>query len=132
MTYTSTHVAIIGAGHAGGSVSALLRQYGWKGPITVIGAKPAPPYQRPPLSKAWLKREADAASLALRPAAFYATSAITLRLATHAVAIDRENRSVTLTTGEQLGYEYLALATGARPRMLPIPGHASQLCWRCR
>jgi 3-phenylpropionate/trans-cinnamate dioxygenase ferredoxin reductase component len=122
MTDTSTHVAIIGAGHAGGLVAALLRQYGWKGPITLIGAEPVPPYQRPPLSKAWLKREADAASLALRPAAFYATNAITLRLATHATAINRENRSITLATGELLGYDYLVLATGARPRMLPIPG----------
>jgi 3-phenylpropionate/trans-cinnamate dioxygenase ferredoxin reductase subunit len=123
MTDTSTHVAIIGAGHAGGSVAALLRQYGWQGPITVIGTEPVPPYQRPPLSKAWLKREGDAASLALRPAAFYATNAITLRLAAHATAIDRENRSVTLASGEQLGYEHLVLATGARPRKLPIPGH---------
>jgi len=101
----------------------LLRQYGWKGPITLIGAEPVPPYQRPPLSKAWLKREADATSLALRPAGFYPTNAITLRPATHATAIDPENRSVTLGSGERLGYGHLILATGARPRLLPIPGH---------
>jgi 3-phenylpropionate/trans-cinnamate dioxygenase ferredoxin reductase subunit len=119
----SANVAIIGAGHAGGSAAAVLRQYGWKGPITLIGAEPVPPYQRPPLSKAWLKREADAASLALRPAAFYPSSAITLRLAMHASAIDPENRSVVLATSEQCSYDHLILATGARPRMLPIPGH---------
>ncbi len=117
------HVVIVGAGHAGGSVAALLRQYGWKGPITLLGNEPVPPYQRPPLSKAWLKREADAASLALRPAAFYPNNAITLRLATPATAIDPEHRSVTLGSGERLGYDHLILATGARPRMLTIPGH---------
>ena len=63
MSDSSTHVVIVGAGHAGGSVAALLRQYGWRGPITLIGAEPVPPYQRPPLSKAWLKREADAAGV---------------------------------------------------------------------
>jgi 3-phenylpropionate/trans-cinnamate dioxygenase ferredoxin reductase subunit len=119
----SDHVVIIGAGHAGGSAAALLRQYGWKGPITLIGAEPVPPYQRPPLSKAWLKRQADAAGLALRPATFYPTNAIALRLATPAIAIDPRNRAVTLGSGERLGYDYLVLATGARPRMLPIPGH---------
>jgi 3-phenylpropionate/trans-cinnamate dioxygenase ferredoxin reductase subunit len=123
MSDSSTHVVIVGAGHAGGSVAALLRQYGWRGPITLIGAEPVPPYQRPPLSKAWLKRETDAASLALRAATFYPANAITLRLAMHATAIDRENRSVTLGSGEQLRYDHLILATGARPRMLPIPGH---------
>lgn len=117
------HIVIVGAGHAGGSVAAFLRQYGWKGPITLIGAEPVPPYQRPPLSKAWLKREADAASLALRPATFYATNAIALHLATHVTAIDPDRRSVTLGSGDRLGYDHLILATGARPRMLPIAGH---------
>src|ERR1700744_2439015 len=116
-------VVIVGAGHAGGSVAALLRQYGWKGPITLVGAEPVQPYQRPPLSKAWLKRETDASALALRAATFYPANAITLRLATHVTAIDRENRSVTLSSGEQLPYDHLVLATGARPRMLRIPGH---------
>jgi 3-phenylpropionate/trans-cinnamate dioxygenase ferredoxin reductase component len=123
MNDTASHVVIIGAGHAGGTVVATLRQYGWKGPITLIGAEPVPPYQRPPLSKAWLKREADASSLALRAAAFYPANAIELHLATHATSIDPENRSVALASGERLNYDQLILATGARPRMLPIPGH---------
>ncbi|HXT79809.1 MAG TPA: FAD-dependent oxidoreductase, partial [Acetobacteraceae bacterium] len=72
MTESSQRIVIAGAGHAGGSAAALLRQFGWPGAITLIGAEPLPPYQRPPLSKAWLKGEADADSLALRPAAFYA------------------------------------------------------------
>ena len=71
MSDTSARVVIVGAGHAGGSAAALLRQYGWQGPITLIGAEPVPPYQRPPLSKAWLKGEGEFADLLLRPAAFY-------------------------------------------------------------
>jgi 3-phenylpropionate/trans-cinnamate dioxygenase ferredoxin reductase subunit len=122
MSDFAANVVIIGAGHAGGSVAALLRQYGWKGPIALIGAEPVPPYQRPPLSKAWLKREADAAGLALRPATFYPANAITLRMATHATAIDPEQRTATLESGELLPYDHLILATGARPRALPIPG----------
>ena len=81
MSDTSARVVIVGAGHAGGSVAALLRQYGWQGPVTLIGAEPVPPYQRPPLSKAWLKGEGDLAGLLLRPAAFYQANRIDLRLA---------------------------------------------------
>ncbi len=113
---------IVGAGHAGGSAAALLRQYGWKGPITLVGEEPVAPYQRPPLSKAWLKGEADGASLALRPASFYAAGAIELRLATTARAIDRAARTVALDTGETLPYDHLILALGARARQLDIPG----------
>src|SRR6202166_4160541 len=65
------HIVIAGAGHAGGSAAAMLRQLGWSGAITLIGEEPLPPYQRPPLSKAWLKGEATAESLALPPAKFY-------------------------------------------------------------
>ena len=64
-----TKVLIIGAGHAGGTAAALLRQYGHEGPIVLAGEEPAPPYQRPPLSKAWLKGEADLEALLLRPQA---------------------------------------------------------------
>jgi 3-phenylpropionate/trans-cinnamate dioxygenase ferredoxin reductase component len=123
LTDLAAHVVIVGAGHAGGSAAAMLRQYGWKGPITLIGAEPVPPYQRPPLSKAWLKRETDGAALALRPAAFYPTNGITLHLATHATAIDPERRRVTLGSGEHVAYDHLILATGARARRLPIAGH---------
>src|ERR1700726_55484 len=91
---------IVGAGHAGGSAAAFLRQYGYEGPITVIGEEPIAPYQRPPLSKAWLKGEADADSLMLRPESFYAEKDITVRLSTKAVSLQRSARTVTLETGE--------------------------------
>ncbi len=115
-------VVIVGAGHAGGSAAALLRQYGWKGPITLLGDEALPPYQRPPLSKAWLKGEADGASLALRPLGFYATSNIALRLGTVARAIDRAARLVAMSDGETIAYDHLILALGSRARRLDLPG----------
>ncbi|MCL2428111.1 MAG: FAD-dependent oxidoreductase [Alphaproteobacteria bacterium] len=122
MTETDAHVVILGAGHAGGTVAALLRQYGWKGPITLLGAEPLPPYQRPPLSKQWLRGEADWKSLALRADSFYAANGVALRLGASATALDREARSVTLGTGERLAYDYLVLALGSRSRTLDLPG----------
>ena len=98
MSDTSARAVIVGAGHAGGSMAALLRQYGWQGPVTLIGAEPVPPYQRPPLSKAWLKGEGDLAGLLLRPAAFYQANRIDLRLACEVTSIDRAARAVTLAT----------------------------------
>jgi 3-phenylpropionate/trans-cinnamate dioxygenase ferredoxin reductase subunit len=118
----SRHIVIAGAGHAGGSAAAMLRQFGWPGAITLIGEEPIPPYQRPPLSKAWLKGEATAESLALRPAAFYPDATIDLRLATRVTAIDRAAKDVTLSDGGTLRYDYLILASGARARRLVLPG----------
>ena len=118
----TARIVIVGAGHAGGSAAALLRQYGWKGAITLIGDEPVPPYQRPPLSKAWLKGEASAESLALRPAKFYADNDVGMHLSTTVAAIDRAARTVTLGGGETLDYDFLIFATGARARKLSIPG----------
>jgi 3-phenylpropionate/trans-cinnamate dioxygenase ferredoxin reductase subunit len=122
MTDPAAHVVILGAGHAGGTAAALLRQYGHAGPITLIGEEPIPPYQRPPLSKAWLKGEADGDSLALKPLEFYAEHNIDFRAATRATALDRTAKTVTLADGSTVGYDVLILATGARAIALPIPG----------
>jgi len=118
----SRHVVIIGAGHAGGTVAALLRQYAFTGPITLIGDEPISPYQRPPLSKAWLKGEADAEALMLKPDSFYGEHGIDLRLNATAVAIDRAAKQVRLKDGQSVAYDLLVLATGARARRLTIPG----------
>ncbi len=118
----SGRIVIVGAGHAGGSAAALLRQYGWTGPITLIGEEPLAPYQRPPLSKAWLKGEADGDSLALRPPSFYAEQSITLRLSTVVTGIDPAARTVTLDSGEAVPFDHLILAVGAAARRLPVPG----------
>ena len=122
MSETQTRVVIAGAGHAGGSAAAMLRQLGFEGSITLIGEEPIPPYERPPLSKAWLKGEASAESLALRPAEFYATANIDIRLSTSVTAIDRAAKTVSLGTGETVPYDFLILALGARARRLDIPG----------
>jgi 3-phenylpropionate/trans-cinnamate dioxygenase ferredoxin reductase subunit len=118
----SRHIVIAGAGHAGGSAAAMLRQLGWAGAITLIGEEPLPPYQRPPLSKAWLKGEATAESLALRPAKFYPDATIDLRLDTRVTGIDRSAKTVALSDGGALPYDTLILALGARARRLPLPG----------
>ena len=116
------HVVILGAGHAGGTAAALLRQYGFGGPITMVGEEPIPPYQRPPLSKAWLKGEADADSLALKPLEFYAEQDIDFRAGVKAVQLKRSDHVVILSDGSTLKYDVLILATGARAIALPVPG----------
>ncbi len=122
MSEAAAHVVIIGAGHAGGTAAALLRQYGHVGPITMIGDEPIAPYQRPPLSKAWLKGEADADALALKPAEFYGENNIDFRPGVTATGLDRAGKSVTLSDGTSLAYDILILATGARAIALPIEG----------
>ena len=119
---THDRIIIAGAGHAGGSAAAMLRQFGWKTGITLIGTEPLPPYQRPPLSKAWLKGEADADSLALRPLAFYRDADIELKLNTTVTKIDPAAHAVTCGDGEVMHYAHLILATGSRARRIPLPG----------
>ncbi len=113
---------VLGAGHAGGSLVALLRQYGFAGAITMVGDEPIAPYQRPPLSKAWLKGEADADSLALKPLEFYAENQIDFRPGVSAVKLRRSDKVVELSDGSSLSYDILVIATGMRPNRLPVPG----------
>jgi 3-phenylpropionate/trans-cinnamate dioxygenase ferredoxin reductase subunit len=122
LTEDGRHIVIAGAGHAGGSAAAMLRQSGWTGAITLIGDEPLPPYQRPPLSKAWLAGEATAESLALRPAKFYSDASIDLRLGLRVTRIDRSAKQVALSDRTLLTYDYLILALGARARRVPIAG----------
>ena len=122
MSDLGAHVVILGAGHAGGTAAALLRQYGHTGKITLVGEEPIPPYQRPPLSKAWLKGEADADSLALKPLEFYAENDIDFRPGVRGVKLARSAKTLTLSDGQTLTYDYLILATGARAIKLPVPG----------
>ena len=111
-------VVVIGAGQAGAALVAKLRSLGHPGQVTLIGAEPAPPYQRPPLSKAYLMGEMAEDRLWLRAPEFYAENAITLRLGTPVAAIDRGAKTVTLGD-EVLGYDALALTTGSDARTLP-------------
>lgn len=109
-------LVIVGAGHAGGAVAAFLRQNGFAGSIRLIGAEPVVPYQRPPLSKAWLKGEVDEVGLQLRPHNFYLDNDIELLLDTRAETIDRRAGRVHLDGGRWVDYDRLILATGARAR----------------
>ena len=115
-------VLVIGAGHAGGSAAAYLRQYGYVGDITLVGDEPHAPYQRPPLSKAWLTGEADSESLLVRPESFDTQEKITLKRGLRAERINRAGKTVTFDDGSLLPYDTLILATGARARTLDAPG----------
>lgn len=113
------HVVVIGAGQAGSSCVAKLRGEGFDGQITLIGAEPVPPYQRPPLSKAYLLGEMAEERLYLRPVEFYEDQDITLRLATRAVSVDAAAKTVTLEAEEVLQYDDLVFTTGSHPNTLP-------------
>ncbi|WP_280255457.1 NAD(P)/FAD-dependent oxidoreductase [Nocardia wallacei] len=112
---------IVGSGHAGAQLAASLRQEGWTGEIVLIGEESALPYQRPPLSKAYLAGKTTLDELAIRSAEFYAKQRIQPLHAT-VEAIDRSAGHLALSTGDALPYDKLALCTGARPRRLSAPG----------
>ncbi|WP_347265741.1 FAD/NAD(P)-binding oxidoreductase [Paracoccus sp. (in: a-proteobacteria)] len=118
------NIVILGAGQAAASLAARLRGLGHRGPVTVIGAEPAPPYQRPPLSKAYLLGEMGLERLVLRGPEWWPENDIALRLGERATAIDRARRIVVTDRGEH-PYDALALTLGATPRRLPaaIGGH---------
>jgi 3-phenylpropionate/trans-cinnamate dioxygenase ferredoxin reductase component len=113
-------VVIVGAGHAGFQLAASLRQAGFKDRVSLLNDEAHLPYQRPPLSKAYLKGTGGPDSLMFRPAKFYADQTIEL-IADHATSIDRAARKLKLSSGSSLEYGHLVLATGARNRLLDIP-----------
>jgi len=117
---TQGSVVIIGAGHAGFQLAASLRQNGFGERIALINDEGHLPYQRPPLSKAYLKGTGGPDSLMFRPKKFYHDQTIEL-ITDHAVSIDRAARTVTLESGVPLDYGHLVFATGARNRLLDIP-----------
>ncbi|TDV72614.1 NAD(P)/FAD-dependent oxidoreductase [Pseudomonas sp. LP_7_YM] len=114
-------IVIVGAGQAGYQVAASLRQEGHTGRIVLIGDEPGLPYQRPPLSKAYLLGKIAETALLFRPADFFASQNIEL-LHDQATAIDRLNRRVLLASGNVVSYDHLVLATGAHNRPLAVPG----------
>ena len=115
-------IVIIGAGQAGAQAAVSLRQGGYKGAITMIGGEEAPPYQRPPLSKAYLKSELEEPRLYLRPAEFYEAQKIELHLGVRATGIDRRAKIVSTDDGGAHSYDVLLIATGAPPRQITAPG----------
>ncbi len=122
MSGAAQRIAIIGAGQAGGQAAYSLRAAGFEGAITLIGDEPAPPYQRPPLSKAYLKGEMEAERLYLKPIEYYAEHGIELLTGAAATSIDLARKTVRLERGPSVTWDKLVIATGARPRRLSLPG----------
>jgi len=116
------HFVIIGAGQAAAQAVATLKAEGYSGAITVIGDEPFAPYQRPPLSKAYLSGAMERDRLFLKPDAFYAEAGCELVLGTAVASIDRLQRTIALVGGRVLPYNKLLLATGTRVRRIPVPG----------
>lgn len=112
------HVVVIGAGQAGSSCVAKLRNGGFEGRVTLIGSEPVPPYQRPPLSKAYLMGDMTLERLYLRPEAFYEENRIDLRLSTTVTGIDTDAKTVAIGE-ETLTYDELVFTTGSVPHRLP-------------
>jgi len=121
MTSNRTHV-IVGASLAGAKAAETLRDEGFDGRIVLIGSEAERPYERPPLSKDYLRGEAGRDKLYVHAAEFYADRDIELRLGCKAVGLDPGVPELALDDGTRQGYDHLLLATGAEPRRLRIPG----------
>jgi len=115
-------IVIVGAGHAAGQAAASLRQEGYEEEIVIVGDEAHIPYQRPPLSKAYLAGEQGIERVYLRPEKFYRDRNVTVTLNTTVNAIDTDAKTITTDAGDTIGYDRLLLATGGRPRKLNLPG----------
>lgn len=113
---------IVGASLAGAKAAETLRSEGFEGRVILLGDEPVRPYERPPLSKGYLRGEEDFDSAAVHQADFYETNQIELRISTVATAIDPKSSEIELLGGERIKYDRLLLATGASPKRLSIPG----------
>ena len=115
-------IVIVGGGLAAGRLAAEYREGGGEADVTILSAEPDPPYHRPPLTKGFLRKEQDRDSTLVLPLPEWEEAVVDLRLETTVEAIHPDDHEIELTRGERLGYGKLVLATGARPRGLPIPG----------
>jgi 3-phenylpropionate/trans-cinnamate dioxygenase ferredoxin reductase component len=122
MVSTASRVVIVGAGHAGGTLAAQLRQFGFAGSVNVIGAEPQRPYQRPPLSKGYLLGKTTFDHVALRPLDFFAQHDIGLHGNQKIVSLEPKARRVLTADGKHWDYDHLVLATGMRAIALTAPG----------
>jgi 3-phenylpropionate/trans-cinnamate dioxygenase ferredoxin reductase subunit len=115
-------IVIVGAGQAAAQATDSLRRGGHEGAIVLVGEEAELPYQRPPLSKKFLSGELPPERLAIRPASFYETQRVELKLGRRAETLDLGARTLTLDDGTRQGYDRLLLATGTVPRKLTVPG----------
>jgi NADPH-dependent 2,4-dienoyl-CoA reductase/sulfur reductase-like enzyme len=132
MADTPSSVVIVGAGLAGAKAAEALREAGYEGPIVLLGREDELPYERPPLSKAYLAGQADFADAVVHPGAWFEEHRIDLRRGVDVVAIHRTESQVELADGSRISYGALLLATGSEPRRLPIPGAEAALTLRTR
>ncbi|SFO97866.1 3-phenylpropionate/trans-cinnamate dioxygenase ferredoxin reductase subunit [Variovorax sp. PDC80] len=114
-------VVIVGAGHAGFQCCASLRQEGFEGAIVLVGDEASLPYQRPPLSKAYLLAKASASDLHFRPERFFEEQRVQ-RVQGRVELIDRAAQRVVLTSGQAIAYDHLVIATGSSPRRMRVEG----------
>jgi 3-phenylpropionate/trans-cinnamate dioxygenase ferredoxin reductase subunit len=121
MADPQTHV-IAGAALAGAKAAEALREAGFDGGIVLIGDEPEQPYERPPLSKDYLRGEVPRESAQVHPESFYDDNSIELRTSATVERIDVDARAVVLDSGERIAWDRLLLTTGARPRRLSVPG----------
>jgi len=115
-------IAIVGASLTGASAAATLREEGFDGRVVLLGAEPQLPYDRPPLSKAYLRGAMPFEKTLLRPPEYYREKDIELMLSTTVTRVDAEKRRLELAGGEQLEFDNVLIATGGRNRRFPIPG----------
>jgi 3-phenylpropionate/trans-cinnamate dioxygenase ferredoxin reductase component len=113
---------IVGAGQAGGGAAATLRQEGFEGGVILVGAEPQPPYERPPLSKEYLRGEFSFEQALVQEPGFYDENGIETRLGVRAARVDTVDGVVELEGGERVAYDKLLITTGGRNRHFPIPG----------
>ena len=119
-------VLIIGAGQAGAQTAASLRQGGFNGAITLIGDEPTLPYQRPPLSKAFLKGDMTETQLYLKPDEWYKAQNINIQTNTKVLSIDTVRNTAKTQSGEAIKFDNLVFATGSRNRQLALEGATSK------
>jgi NADPH-dependent 2,4-dienoyl-CoA reductase/sulfur reductase-like enzyme len=122
MADAPSSIVIVGGGLAGAKSAEALREQGFTGPVTLIGDEQHLPYERPPLSKAYLAGKAQFDEAVVHPAEWYEEKNIELRRGIAVVALHRDGHEVELADGTRLGYGALVLATGSAPRTLPLPG----------
>ena len=126
MTIDRQMFAIVGASLAGAKAAQTLREEGFDGRVVLIGAEPERPYERPPLSKEYLRGDAERNAVFVHGTSFYADNEIELRLGESVIDVDADHRELAIDSGERLTFDRLLLATGAEPRRLSIPGSELQ------
>jgi len=119
---TSRTFVIVGASLAGAKAAETLRTEGFDGRVILLGEEASRPYERPPLSKTYLRGEAEFGAAAVHEDTYYAANDIELRTSTTVTALDAQGSEVTLASGEAIAYDRLLLATGAVPRRITVPG----------